>query len=88
MEGWKDGRVEGWKDGRLEGWENGRVEGWKGGRVEGWKDGRIEEWNDGRRMEGDLSEPLLRRFASFKSFQPHRDHCALRASFSVLSVKW
>jgi len=56
--------------------------------VEGWKDGRIEEWNDGRRMEGDLSEPLLRRFASFKSFQPHRDHCALRASFSVLSVKW
>ena len=35
---------------------------------------------DGR-MEG--CEGLL----SFKSFQPHRDHRALRASFSLLPVK-
>jgi hypothetical protein len=45
--------------------------------MEGWKDGRVE---------GDLLEALLQRtvrgYASFKSFQPHRDHRALRASFS------
>ena len=42
--------------------------------MEGWKDGRMEGWKDGR-VEG------------WKD-QPHRDHQALRASFSLLSVKW
>jgi hypothetical protein len=44
--------------------------------MEGWKDGRMEGWKDGR-MEEDLLEALLQRtmwrYASFKSFQPHRD---------------
>jgi hypothetical protein len=66
--------MEGWKDGRMEGWKDGRMEGWKDGRMAGWKDGRMEGWKDGR-MEG------------WKE-QPHRDHRALRASFSVLPVKW
>jgi len=51
--------------------------------MEGWKGGRMEE---------DLLEALLQRTmrgsASFKSFQPHRDHRVLRASFSLLPVKW
>jgi len=50
----------------------------------------MEEWKDGR-MEEDLLEALLqrtmRRYASFKSFQPHRDHRALRASFFLLPLK-
>src|ERR1700752_4394633 len=29
-----------------------------------------------------------RGYASFKSFQPHRDHRALRASFSLMPLKW
>jgi hypothetical protein len=73
MEGWKDGRMEGWKDGRMEGWKDGRMEGWMEGWKE-WKDGRMEGWKDGR-MEG------------WKD-QPHSDHRGLRASFSLLSVKW